>query len=498
MLSVDDRRGHFDIPRPFNLARHVLWDNDAEADKIALTVLKASGSERWSYGRLREAVLATGAALRAAGLRPGERLLLRLGNTADFPIAYLGAIAAGIVPVPTSAALGEAEITRIAGVLRPAAVLAASDVAVPAGYTTLTMAGLPRVPALDAPLETDPETPAYIVFTSGTASDPVGVVHAHRAILARRFMFEGWYGLGAGDRVLHAGAFNWTYTLGTGLMDPWTMGASALIPAPGVGTELLALLLRRHEATILAGAPGIFRQILRQAPLSLPHLRHGLSAGEKLAEPLRQAWRRETGTEIHEAFGQSECSTFISGAPARPAPPGTLGHVQEGRAIALLGPEGPVPRGEIGEIAVADTDPGLMLSYLGQARPTAPPGWFPTGDLGMMNADGSVSYIGRKDDVLTAGGFRLSPVEIEEAMRLCPGVLDAAAVDHEITPGTTVVALHYAADAPLPEAALKAHAEAHLARHKQPRLFLHHGSLPRNANGKLLRRRLRPANEAPS
>ena len=498
MLSVEDHRTGLILPPSFSLARYVLWDNGASDDKIALTVLKASGSERWSYGRLRARVLETGAALIAAGLEPGDRLLLRLGNTPDFPVAFLGAVAAELVPVPSSAALGTEEIGRIADVLRPKAVLYAHGIALPEGVPALAMADLPVAGALEAPVEGDPNRPGYIVFTSGTSQAPVGVIHAHRAILARRMMFEGWYGLTREDRVLHAGAFNWTYTLGTGLLDPWTMGATALIPGPGVTPEMLPLLVRRHEATLLAASPGVFRRILRAEHAPFPHLRHGLSAGEKLPESLRARWQESMGTDLHEAFGQSECSTFISGSPARSAPAGTLGYVQPGRAVAILGPDGPVPRGVTGEIAVHKDDPGLMLGYLGKAVPHTDGDWFRTGDIGQMREDGAIVYAGRNDDVLTAGGFRLSPLEIEEAMTQCPGVQEAGAVDHMLDAETVVVALHYAAEAPLDEAALRAHAERYLARHKQPRVYVHHASLPRNPNGKLLRRALRADNETGS
>lgn len=496
MLSVEDIRSPVAFPRPFNLARYVLWQNGAEPEKVALTVLKPFGSERWSYAMLRSAVLDRAGALLAAGMQPGDRLLLRLGNTTDFPIAFLGAIAAGIVPVPTSAALTQEEIQRIAAVLDPAAVLAAPGISVPEGPRCLALSDLPKAAPLERCRDADPEDPAYIVFTSGTSGTPVGVIHAHRAILARRLMFDGWYGLTPEDRILHAGAFNWTYTLGTGLLDPWTKGATALIPAPDVAMEQMPLLLRRHGATLFAASPGVFRRFLRQEHLSLPDLRHGLSAGEKLSDSLRRRWRETVGCDLHEAFGQSEISTFISGSPGRPAPANALGYTQAGRAVAILGDAGPVPRGETGEIAVHRGDAGLMLGYLGQAVPRLEGDWFRTGDAGVMTADGAIHYVGRMDDVLTAGGFRISPIEIEDVMSLFPGIAEAAAVDHAVDPETTVVALHYAAEAPLDEEALRTHAAAHLARHKIPRVFIRHDHLPRNVNGKLLRRGLRTDNEA--
>ncbi|MEY8841347.1 AMP-binding protein, partial [Cribrihabitans sp. XS_ASV171] len=158
------------------------------------------------------------------------------------------------------------------------------------------------------------------VYTSGTSGKPRAVAHAHRAIWARQMMVDGWYGMSAEDRLCHAGAFNWTYTLGTGLMDPWTIGATALIPEPGTDSALLASLLRENRATIFAAAPGVYRKILQTTDkLDLPHLRHGLCAGEKLSRALHQSWAAATGTELYEAYGMSECSTFISSSPTHPA-----------------------------------------------------------------------------------------------------------------------------------------------------------------------------------
>jgi acyl-coenzyme A synthetase/AMP-(fatty) acid ligase len=148
----------------------------------------------------------------------------------------------------------------------------------------------------------------------------MAVSHAHRAILARQQMHQHWEGLTRTDRLLHAGALNWTYTLGTGLLDPWTVGATALIPAAGTPATQLPTLMARAEATILAAAPGVFRQLLRTDLPPLPQLRHGLSAGEALPDSLRAQWHHRTGTDLHEALGMSEVSTYLSGSATRPAP----------------------------------------------------------------------------------------------------------------------------------------------------------------------------------
>ena len=345
-----------------------------------------------------------------------------------------------------------------------------------------------------------PDDLAYVIYTSGTSGSPRAVAHAHRAIWARGMMFEGWYGLRADDRLLHAGAFNWTYTLGTGLMDPWTMGATALIPAAGTAPRDLPALLKAHDATLFAAAPGVYRQLLQHHDtLDLPSLRHGLSAGEKLPERVRRAWEDASGTRIYEAYGMSECSTFLSSSPAAPVTGAALGRPQEGRRVALLGPDGPVPLGTEGTIAVHRSDPGLMLGYLRAEDDTAARmqgEWFLTGDQGVMDADGQITYLGRNDDMMNAGGYRVSPIEVEQALLPCPGITGIGATDVEVKADTRVIAAFYTGPAPLDDAALRRYAEAKLARYKQPRLFIHLTELPTGGNGKLLRRALRAHYEA--
>ena len=494
MLSVDDQGPFPPCPAPFNLATYVLWANGANDDEVAMAVLRADGSENWSYGRLRKSVLRTAGGLVKAGLKPGDRLLLQLGNTPSFPVVFLAAVAAGILPVPTAEGLTAREFARLRDVIRPAAIVGDGN------NETLEPEALARADPIVAPVEGDPDRPAYIVFTSGTSGRALGVVHAHRAIWARRAMHRGWYDLRRSDRLLHAGAFNWTYTLGTGLFDPWSVGATALVVVEDTDPSPFPQLMKQHEATLFAAAPGVFRRLLRSEIPALPKLRHAFSAGEKLPRTLRSRWREKTGTEIYEAFGQSECSTFVSSAPGHPAPGSAIGYAQPGRRIAVLGEDGPVPRGEAGEIAINADDPGVMLGYFEAPNTTATrhrDGWFLTGDTGQMATDGAITYLGRRDDILTAGGYRISPLEIENAMMQHPDIEDAAAVDEKINTETTVVALHYVSDRPLDAQSLALHAAEHLARYKQPRAFHHHRTLPRGRGGKLLRARLRAATEKP-
>ncbi|MBV0912138.1 class I adenylate-forming enzyme family protein [Anianabacter salinae] len=485
-------------PSPFNMAAHVLGRAEALADKIALAVVTPAGAERWSYGRLEAAVRGTATGLLRAGAQPGERVLMRLGNTVDFPITYLAALAVDLIPVPTSAQLTVREVGKIAAEITPALIVSGDGVALPedCAAPVLTTADLHAMRTL-APAEYamgDPERPGYIIYTSGTSGVPRAVTHAHRAIWARRMMWDGWYGLGEGDRLLHAGAFNWTYTLGTGLMDPWSVGATALIPGAGVTPDQLPLLLRRHDVTIFAAAPGVYRQMLRAPMPGLPKLRHGLSAGEKLPERLHRDWQAATGTPIFEAFGMSECSTFVSGSPAQPAPPGSLGYPQPGRRVAVIGEDGIVPRGTPGTLAVARSDPGLMLGYWNAPEATAERfsgDWFLTGDTVSMAEDGAISYLGRADDMMNAGGYRVSPIEVEQVLTAHPGITECAAAEVTVKADTTVIALFYVAQTDPGEAALNEFAGGNLARYKCPRLYRRVDALPKGANNKILRRALR-------
>ncbi|KIC26689.1 MULTISPECIES: class I adenylate-forming enzyme family protein [unclassified Leisingera] len=495
MLSVFDQGPFAPCPSPFNLAAHVLRHAARLAGKTALSVLDGDAPDDWSYARLEAAVRGTGTGMLRAGLVPGDIVLMRLGNTVEFPVAYLGAIAAGLIPVPTSSQLTEAETARMISDLDPAAVLRDPAVACashPKQISTEALLDMHGLPPCEYAMG-DPKRLAYVVYTSGTSGNPRAVAHAHQAVWARQMMVDGWYGLTEHDRLLHAGAFNWTYTLGTGLMDPWAAGATALIPAPGTPLEDLPALLQKHRATIFAAAPGVYRKFLSGNALDLPDLRHGLCAGEKLSRHLHEAWEAATGCGLYEAFGMSECSTFISSSPAHPAQDGALGQPQPGRRVAIVGMEGPVPVDEEGTIAIHRSDPGLMLGYLGAPEETAARyqgDWFLTGDQGAMSADGQIRYLGRSDDMMNAGGYRVSPIEVETALAAHPGITQAGAAAVEVKEDTYIIAAFYTGPEELKTEDLQAFASERLARYKQPRAYVHLDALPTGANGKLLRRAL--------
>lgn len=323
-------------------------------------------------------------------------------------------------------------------------------------------------------------------------------------------MHDAWLGLREGDVLLHAGAFNWTYTLGVGLTDPWINRATALIyngaRDPGVWVRLIGA----HRATIFAAVPGVYRQLLRSPDLEeadLSSLRHGVTAGEALPPALLEEWRERTGLELYEALGMSEISTFVSSGPGTPVRPGSPGRSQPGRCVAVLPVDGgdePLGPGQTGLLAVHRTDPGLMLGYWRRPEEEAQVlrgDWFVGGDLVEIGADGYLAFHGRADDVMNAMGYRVSPLEVEDCLARHPSVAEVGVTEVEVRPGVRIIAAFVVprdADDPddVDPAILLAHAAEHLAAYKRPREIVYVAALPRTGNGKLRRRdlvRLAPA-----
>lgn len=502
VFSVFDQGTPAPCPRPFNMAGYILSQASRYPDKPALEVYEndAAPSEIWTYRELEDAVLRTSGALVQLGYGPGHRILLRIGNSSDFPILFLAAIAIGAAPVPTSALLTGAETDFILKDLNPDLICFGENAE---SFET----PVPRICAAEikelrqgpkaAYRMTDPDELAYIIYTSGTSGTPKAVMHAHRAVWARRMMWEGWYGLDKDDRMMHAGAFNWTYTLGTGLCDPWAIGATSLIYTGPADRGIWARLAQNHKPSLFAAAPGVYRQVLSEpVGAAFSCLRHGLSAGEKLPKAVHDRWQSQTGKEIYEALGMSEISTFVSSSPRHPPKTGTAGRVQIGRRVAVLPHEGdtPLPCKQPGLLAVSRNDPGLMLGYRGAEEETAEKfrdEWFVTGDTVTMDKDGYITYLGRNDDMLNAGGYRVSPLEIENALNALKAVEESAAVEIEVKKDVFVIAVFYVANTDVNNDDLKKHCEKVLARYKCPRLFRRVAALPKGANNKLKRQALK-------
>ncbi|MEZ5840396.1 MAG: class I adenylate-forming enzyme family protein [Hyphomicrobiales bacterium] len=494
----------------FNLARHCLAASARRLpEKPALLVaLDASGtpSETWTFARLERAVLKVAGGLARLGLQRGDRILLRLGNTSDFPLFFFGAIAGGFVPIPTSTMLTRAEADVVLADSGARLVVARDPDLLPhdaPGVIVLHAAEVADVEHAEPVgyADTRPDDPAFLVYTSGTSGKPKGVLHAQRVILGRRPMHAGWYGLKESDTLLHAGAFNWTYTLGAGLMDPWSLGATSIVYAGDKDPTVWPRLIEAYGATLFAAVPSLYRQILKYNEItqaSFPTLRHGLTAGEALHPMLHADWMARTGRPLFEALGMSEISTYISSSPETPTRPGSPGRPQPGRRVAILPAETgmePLAAGETGVIAVHRTDPGLMLGYWMRPEDTAAAfrgDWFITGDLARLDEAGYLWFEGRSDDLMNTFGYRVAPQEVEAAIAAHPAVADVAVTDVRVDDMVRIIAAFVVVHdgMALAEPELDAWCAERLAAYKRPRRFVMMKALPRTQSGKVIRKNL--------
>lgn len=500
-------------PSRFNMARYVVGRAAAATpSKVGLIVADSPAghaAESWTYGELEAAVLSIAGGLAKLGLAPGARILIRLENTSAYALLFFGAIAAGYVPIPTSTQITEPEarfLLEDSGAQAVALSEKLEGSPLPAGVIAIRAADVAAMIAKGdraTYADTAADDPAYLIYTSGTTSKPKGVLHAQRAAWGRRPMYEGWYGLTAADRMLHAGAFNWTYTLGTGLTDPWACGATAIVYMGEKEPAIWPGLIKATGATIFAAVPTLYRQILKYgAPTeaSLGAMRHGLIAGEAPPPGLFEDWKAATGRELYEAIGMSELSTFISSSPTVPRRDGFIGRPQPGRSVAILPVDGgtePLPPGSEGLLAAHRSDPALMLGYWQRPDELAEVtrgDWFVGGDLATMDPDGYVAHRGRANDIMKAMGYRVAPQEVEAVIASHPAVAEVACAEVRVRADVSVIgAFIVPREGQRVDAdAVKAHAAGLLAHYKQPREIVVVETLPRTPNGKLKRSALPP------
>jgi len=517
------------VPKQFNIGvactdKHL---NTPVAKTIAMIVEDdVLGTAQISFEELAKRTDQFAQLLINLGITLGDRVLIRLPNCLDYPTAFLGAMKRGAIAVPTSTLLTPEEVAYLARD-SSATVLVTDKAAWPQLQDHLNdlpnlkhifLSGLGDVSAhsslsvrdLDASLAaittcepaqlTAADDPAYLVYTSGTTGYPKGVLHAHRALIGREPASKYWFNFSneSQDRIMHSGKFNWTYVLGSGLMDPLYLGKTVIVHEGKNDADTWTRLIAKHSATIFVGVPTIYRQIIQKCKAlqaDVPTLRHCMSAGEHLSDEVLQQWRERFGVDIYEAVGMSEFSYYLSQSVSRPIRAGSAGFPQPGHDIQLLDPETlqAVAIGEEGMICVQDNDPGLFLRYWNLDEETAKykhDGWFFTGDYARYDVDGYIWFLGRKDDIIKSFGYRVSPYEIERVYKSHPAVADCAAVGEELEKDkllvVTYVILQLNAEVTADE--LLSFGKQHLAAYKAPKTVYLTKDFPRTKNGKILRK----------
>lgn len=489
----------------------------------------ALGVSRATFRELAEQSSRFAQLLRNLGVELEDRVLIRLPNSLAYPIAFFGAMKRGAIAVPTSTLLTADEVLylardsgatvlvtdkamwaglhdRLGGLphLRHVLLTGPGEVLGQGGYNVLDLESeLGKITAWEAPHATRSNDPAYLVYTSGTTGYPKGVLHAHRAMIGREPAARYWFDFAPdADRIVHSGKFNWTYVLGSALMDPLYRGKTVIVHEGKNDASGWLKLIAKHGATIFIGVPTIYRQILQKTQAKradVPTLRHCMSAGEHLSDEVLTQWRQRFGMDIYEAVGMSECSYYLSESVFRPIRPGSAGFPQPGHNVRLLDPETmeEVQPGEEGMICIPEADPGLFLRYWKLPEETAKSfkeGWFMTGDYAKFDADGYIWFLGRKDDIINSFGYRVSPHEIERVIKTHPAVADCAATGEELSADKVLVVayvmLHPGASASADDVA--AYAKQHLAAYKTPKIVYVVADFPRTKNGKIVRRQLDP------
>ncbi|HEY8084427.1 MAG TPA: AMP-binding protein, partial [Methylophilaceae bacterium] len=467
--------------------------------------------------------------LRNLDIAVGDRVLIRLPNCLDYPTAFLGAMKRGAVSVPTSTLLTAEEVVYLAKdsgaavlVTDKAAwaqlkdklqdvpnlrhVLLSGDGAVEQNSNLNVLdleSALAAIATWQAPHPTLATDPAYLVYTSGTTGYPKGVLHAHRALIGRTPASRYWFDFAeGGDRIVHSGKFNWTYVLGSGLMDPLYLGKTVIVHEGKNDAQTWMHLIAKHSATIFVGVPTIYRQILQKTQMTakdVPTLRHCMSAGEHLSDEVLQQWRERFGVDIYEAVGMSEFSYYLSQTKSRPIRPGSAGFPQPGHHIKLMDPDTlqEVPVGKEGMICVPEDDPGLFLDYWNLPEESAKlrhDGWFLTGDYARYDADGYIWFLGRKGDIIKSFGYRVSPYEIERVLKTHPAVADCAAVGEELEKDKVLVVAYIILrpDSHAVADDFIIFGREHLAAYKAPKTVYLATEFPRTKNGKILRKDLMP------
>jgi long-chain acyl-CoA synthetase len=479
------------------------------------------GPAEITYTELWEQARRYGAALESLGVAPDDRVAIMIPNVPDFPRAYFGILAAGGVVVPVHALLTAEEVGYVlrdsgAKLLLCAAPLLASGGpgAVAAGvpcYSLMADAGeVPRfedIAARAEPLASyrsrQPLDDAVILYTSGTTGSPKGAVLTQNNLVLNATI--GAYELcRSGPEDVYLAALPLFHAFGqTTVMNAGFRAGSKIQLLPRFDAKAALETMLLHEVTVFAGVPTMYIGLLEAAKSESrrPPLRHAMSGGSSMPLAVLEAFEREFAVRIYEGYGLSETSPVASFNQAYYGrKPGTVGRGIWGVELAIANPELEnrielLPDGELGEIVIRGH--AVFKGYLNNPEATRAAivdGWFRSGDLGTRDADGFISIVDRKKDMILRGGYNVYPREVEEVLMRHPRVKQVAAIGvPDDVHGEEVVAVIVLEEPERPFDAneLIAWSQEYLAKYKYPRRIESIDAMPLGPSGKVLKRELR-------
>jgi benzoate-CoA ligase len=477
---------------------------------------------RYSFADLADHVNRCAHALTGLGLELESRVMVCLLDTVDFPAVFLGAIKAGLVPVPVNTLLtandfdfmlrdsrahalvvSEALLPVFAPILEEQPFLRRVVVSgeKPSAYPSLAHLTA-QAASVFATAPTRPDDACFWLYSSGSTGTPKGVVHVQTSMARTAELYgQNILGIRESDVVFSAAKLFFAYGLGNALSFPLSVGATAVLSSERPTPALVCRILREHRPTIFYGVPTLYSALL--ASHELPkreelNLRRCASAGEALPAEVGRRWRECTGVDILDGLGSTELlHIFLSNRPDDNRY-GTSGKAVPGYEIRLVGEDGlAVPKGQIGELQVAGpTSAAYYWNNRDKSRETFLGSWTRSGDKYIESEDGYFTYCGRGDDMLKVSGIWVSPFEVESALASHEAVLEAAVVGHAdenglIKPQAFVVLRSGISPTTALIAALQQHVKDRLAPYKYPRWIEFVPELPKTATGKIQRFRLR-------
>jgi acetyl-CoA synthetase len=439
-----------DLGERFNWA-HDWFDAFARGnDKPGLVIVEEDGTATsYTFAELTDSSDRVAAWLAAHGVRKGDAVLVMLGNQLELWQTMLAVIKLGAVIMPTTAALGPAELTdRIQRgdarfvVCNP--VDATKFEEVPGHYQVLTTAAFGEAYALPATPVTHPETSPddrlLLYFTSGTTSRPKLVEHTQISYPVGHLTTMYWIGLQPDDVHLNISSPGWAKHAWSCFFAPWLAEATIMVYnyARFDAAALLGVLREQHVTTFCA-PPTVWRMLIN-ADLTggCGDLRELIGAGEPLNPEVIEQVRRAWGLTIRDGFGQTETTAQIGNTPGSVVKPGSMGRPLPGVPVVLVDPVSGEPSTDEGEICMdlsgggtGDRPLSLMTGYQGDEERNAEAmagGYYHTGDMASIDADGYITFIGRTDDVFKASDNKISPFELESVLIEHPAVAEAAVV----------------------------------------------------------------------